>query len=151
MTVPVEVRVVADVPAEGVDQLLHDLRAIGLTPALRAVPVRRGGGELLWWVLLGLPLKPFLDALVQKFADDAYSQLKALVGNVLHRPRGPQDSRRVLELSDNTRHLRVELESDLPLDAYQQLFLVNFSNITQGRLRYDRSSKEWRVERDEWE
>jgi hypothetical protein len=149
MTVPVDIHVTADVPPEGVDQLLHDVRAIGLDPTLKAVPMRRGGvNDLLWQVLLALPAQIFFEVLVQKFADEAYSQLKVLVGKALHRRCEPQDCSRVLMLQDKTTGLRVVLESDLPLDAYQQLFLVNLSSITPGLLRYDQNRKEWRAEPD---
>ncbi|MGH3784976.1 MAG: hypothetical protein ACRDRG_00120 [Pseudonocardiaceae bacterium] len=148
MTIPVAVHVTADVPPEDADQLLHDVRALGLEPTFKAVPVRRGVSDLLWLVLLYLPVKPFLEHLAQEFADDAYAQLKALVGKALHGRRELPDSRRVLELRDETEGLRVELESDLPLEAYRQLFGLDLSS-TRGRLRYNRSKKEWRTEPDE--
>jgi len=148
MTLPVAVHVTPDVSPEDADQLLHDIHALGLDPTLKAVPTRRGVSDLLWLVLLALPVKPFLEHLTQKFADDAYAQLKALVGKALHRQREQQKDRRVLVLEDDAKRLQVELESDLPLEAYRQLFEVSLSS-TQGRLHYDRSRKEWRAEPDE--
>lgn len=150
MTLPVAVHVTADVSPEDVDQFLHNVRVIGLDPTLKAVPTRRGVSDLAWLVLLALPMKPFFEVLVQRFASDAYSQLKGLVGKVLHRQREPQDGGRALVLQDNTTGLQVVLESDLPLEAYQQLFLVNLSSIRRGPLHYDRSRREWRAELDEW-
>jgi hypothetical protein len=148
MTPPVAVHVAADVRPEDAQQFLHDIRALGFDPTLKTVATRRGVSDLVWVVLLALPVKPFLEHLAQKFADDAYSQLKALVDKVVHRRREPPDSRRALVLRDDTRHFRVELEPDLPLEAYRQLFGMDLSSM-RGRLHYDRSSRQWRAEPDE--
>ncbi|MCA1672536.1 MAG: hypothetical protein LC799_10145 [Actinobacteria bacterium] len=148
---PVTLHVASGVPQEVVEQFLDDIRVIGLDPVLKAVPARRGLSDIAWLVLLALPLKPFFEALVQNCAGDAYLQLKYLAGKVLNRQRESGDGGRVLVLQDNTTGLQIVLESELPLEAYQQLFLVNFSGISRGPLHYDRKRGQWRAELDEWE
>ncbi|MGH3670021.1 MAG: hypothetical protein ACRDSH_05225, partial [Pseudonocardiaceae bacterium] len=91
MTISVVVRVAPEVSPEAVDQLMDDLRALGFDPTCRAVAVRRGAGEVISFVLLVLPVKVFFDAFTTRFADDAYSKLKALVGKVLRRRGEPED------------------------------------------------------------
>lgn len=146
MTVPVVIYVPADAPAEDVDQLLDDVRAIGLDPTLKAVPTRRGVSVLFWLVLLAVPVKPFFEELSRKFADDAYARLKSLVGKALSRQRTPHDDSRVLVLQDTATGLTIALESDLPLTAYQQLFGMDHpTTLPPGTLRYDQNSQEWRA------
>lgn len=151
MTFPVAVHVTADVPPEDVDQLLDDLRAIGLNPTPQLVPTRRGVGDLPWLVLLALPMKLFFETLMQELAGDAYSRLKAIVGRVLSRHREPEDGRRVLVLEDTTTGLRVMLKPDLPPEGYQRLFRTDLSAFARGPLHYDRRRQQWRSELDEWE
>lgn len=148
---PVTLHVASGVPQEVTEQFLDDIRVIGLDPVLKAVPARRGLSDIPWLVLLALPMKPFFEALVQNCAGDAYLQLKSLVGKVLHRQRESGNGSRVLVLQDNTTGLQVVLESELPLEAYQQLFQVNFSSIRRGPLHYDGKRGGWRAELDEWE
>ncbi len=144
MTVPVDIHYTAVVSA-GVDQLLDDARALGLDPTPKPVPTRRGVSDLLWVVLLVVPVKPFLDSLTQKFADDAYVTLKSFVGKALSRRRAPHDDDQVLMLRDDPTGLEIVLESDLPLAAYRQLFGTDLSAL-RGTLRYDRSRREWHAE-----
>jgi len=151
MTAPVTVRVAADVPPEDLDQLLGDLRAIGLNPQLRPVATRRGVSDLPWLVLLALPMKLFFETLMQQLAGDAYLRLKTIAARVLHGQHGSEDNRRVLVLEDTTTGLLVMLEPDLPPEAYQRLFHTDLSAFARGPLHYDRSRQQWRSELDEWE
>jgi hypothetical protein len=143
MTVPVDVHVTSDVSLEALDQLFGDLRAIGLDPTRRVVPTRRGI-ELTWLVLLALPMKLFVDTLVQQLAGDVYSRLKVIIDDVFRRSRKGAKTRDVLVLQDLDTHLLVEFEPDLTVEAYRQLFQIDLASVTQGPLRYDRNRREWR-------
>lgn len=149
MAVPVTVHIAA-APPDGVDQFVNDIRTIGLEPTVRTVPTRRGVSDFAW-LILALPIKAFFETLVEQFAGDAYARLKTLTGTALRHHGDTRDNRRVMLLQDSTTGLQVVLESDLPLAAYRQLFLVNLPDFAQGPLRYDRDERGWRAQLDDRE
>jgi hypothetical protein len=130
-------------------ELLLEFEAIGLSADLREVSPRRSIGEIAWLALVLVPLKPFFDQIAKDFTDDSYRHLKTLVGKILGRRTQPRKSPQVLVLQDSTTGIQVVLESDLPEQAYQQLFGFDLTTIRRGPLHYDRHHNRWRSELDE--
>lgn len=152
VVLPAEVLVAADVPDEDHDQLIDDLRSLGLDPTARRALRRRGISDIPPWVVfIALPLQPFLNALIENLAGDAYQRLKASIVRVFrHRHElGTEAGARVVVLADTVTGVQVVLEPDLPAKSYQQLLRFDLSTITRGPVRYDRGEGRWRCELDE--
>jgi hypothetical protein len=132
MSEPLEAHVLVDaeLPA-GQERLLVDVfDQLGVIAHTRVVPPRRGVAELNWLVLASLPLQAFLGTVGTKFADDAYRQLKALLGRLVHGDRFTPGGQRPMVLRDDDTGLELVLEPDLPDEGY-------------------RHQRRWRSERDE--
>ncbi|GAA2786157.1 hypothetical protein [Saccharopolyspora taberi] len=107
----------------------------------------RSVAEFSWIVLAALPLHAFLSGLGSEAVKDIYGGVKSLA----RRKGGKQDGdRRIpLVLQDSDSKLRIVLEEDLPIEAYQQLVGLDLSAFRSGPLHYDRHRGAWRSELDE--
>lgn len=95
-------------------------------------------------VALAVPLVPFFKSFMSKAGEDAYLGLRNFVRDRL-KARG--DDRLILE--DTETHLQVELTTELPDQAFQQLLQVEPAELArpdgqiQARLRWDASTGHW--------
>lgn len=109
-----EVLLAEKISPEDAAELGREFETIGLSAQLREKGLYRSLGEIAWFALMLLPLKPFFDKLTEDFAGDAHKQLTTLVGKLLHRTKPATDTPRVLVLQDSTTGIEIVLESDLP-------------------------------------
>ncbi|MGH3430202.1 MAG: hypothetical protein ACRDQZ_21980 [Mycobacteriales bacterium] len=149
MSLPTEVLIAETISAEEATQLVEDFETIGLTADLREVSPRRSMGDIAWFVLAALPLRPFLDKLAEDFATNAYERLKTFVTRLFRRRRSSTGMRQLLVLQDTLTGVQVVLEPDLPPESYQQLLHLDLSVIRRGPLHYDLRRGQWRSELDE--
>jgi hypothetical protein len=135
--------------------LLDVLAGCGASTQVETIPVHRGEGAALTWIVLAvLPLQAFLAALGSKMADDAYAQVRTLVKRLAagrRRPAGagPAQPPAPLVLLDRSTGLRIVLEADLPAEAYRQLTALDLSQFGTGPVHYDLARGRWRSELDE--
>jgi hypothetical protein len=137
--------------------LLDVLAGCGASTRVETLPVHRGEGAALTWIVLAvLPLQAFLAALGSKMADDAYAQVRTLVKRLAagRRPpagaeAGPAQPPAPLVLLDRGTGLRIVLEADLPVEAYRQLTALDLSQFGTGPVHYDLARGRWRSELDE--
>ncbi len=135
--------------------LLDVLAGCGASTQVETIPVHRGEGAALTWIVLAvLPLQAFLAALGSKMADDAYAQVRTLVRRLAagRRPpagAGPARQPAPLVLLDRGTGLRIVLEADLPAEAYRQLTALDLSQFGTGPVHYDLARGRWRSELDE--
>ena len=113
------------------------------------MPPRRSLGDIAWFALVAVPLKPFYEQLAKDFATDAHCRLKTLTGKILGRTEKPTGSPQVLVLQDSTTGVQVVLEPDLPDEAFEQLLVFDLAAIRRGPLHYDRHRRQWRSELNE--
>ena len=133
----VEVHVDEYVAAEDEAALVSCLSDLGLAPSapVRVQPPVRA--EILWQVLVTLPLTGFLTAIGTKLGTDTYQQLVAVVRRLFaHRPAP-------MVLRDVETGVEVVIERDLPDVAYLQLPTLDLSGC-RGTVRYDRDRGRWR-------
>jgi hypothetical protein len=132
--------------------LTAGLAALGLTVArTRTARAHRGPGDLPWLVLLALPVQAFLSGLGAAAVEDSWRALRALVHRAAHRraPTGGAPLPRPLVLHDQPSGLRIVLEPELPVEAYEQLLALDLTRYRHGPLHYDRALGRWRSELDE--
>jgi hypothetical protein len=148
---PLEADVLVDsqVSADQEHLLVDAFGSLGVTARTRVVPPRRGVSELNWLVLVSLPLQAFLGSVGAKLADDAYGELKRLVGRLLHRDQPTSVGQRPMVLRDVVTGVQVVLEPNLPDEGYRQLFGLDLSEFQVGPVHYDRQEGRWRSELDE--
>lgn len=147
----VELLLCQQITAEQEHGLRADFTGWGYPVRTRRALPHRGPEQLGWLVLVALPLHAFLAGLGTEAVSDAYQGLKRLASR-LPRSRGPgpgRDRPGVLVLQDARSELRVVLEADLPVRAYQQLLELDLSDYRFGPLHYDRTQARWRSELDE--
>ncbi|MFD5796373.1 hypothetical protein ACFWIO_23145 [Streptomyces diastatochromogenes] len=122
------------------------LTTLGFTPRVRELPRRRAAGQLVWMVLVSVPLHTFLRAVTDKAATDAYRCLQEAVRAL--RTRSDETPHPVV-FQDPDNGLRIVLEPDLPAEAYQQLLALDLTQYRLGPLHYDKAQSRWRSELDE--
>jgi hypothetical protein len=115
---------------------------IDVAATTRSAPTQRTLDGAEWLVLAILPLQAFLSGLGSKLAEDAYHELKDVVGRILRRSN-PGWRERALVLQDTATGLEVVLEPDLPTEAYRRLVELDLSDFRRGPVRYDRSRNAW--------
>ena len=151
MTEPLEVDLILSdaMPTDVGEEVRRFFDALGADVRVRSVPTRRDLGQVPWLALATVPLAALVKALVGRAAEDAYDHLKALVGRLRSRADGSDGHRFPLVLQDPVSRLRIVLEHDLPLGAYQKLVELDLSQFKRGPLHFDRQRSEWRSEVDE--
>jgi hypothetical protein len=149
MPLSTDVLVVGTLSTEDADRLGQAFGDVGLAAELRQVPPRRSVGDFAWMLLAVLPLRPFFDQLVHDVAADAYKALKRLVGTVVRRGDQAAELPELVVLQDASTGIQVVLESDLPDEAYEQLFTLDLGTFRRGPVHFDRHRRVWRSELDE--
>jgi hypothetical protein len=95
-----------------------------------------------WHLTVGLivyPLGAFITAVAAAAGEDAWRSLKRLVSNLYEARRGKGKSDGVIHLE--APGIRVELDDDLPDEAYQALAR---GDLSDGLYAWDRERGEWR-------
>ena len=129
-------------------QLVTVFREFGFDTTSRRTLAHRGMSELTWLVLAALPLQAFLSGLGSEAVKDIYAAVKKLAKN--RTKKAPAEAGAVpMVLQDANSELRIVLEPDLPVKAYQQLTALDLSAYRIGPLHYDRQRSRWRSELDE--
>jgi hypothetical protein len=95
------------------------------------------------WVVLTVPLLPFLHSFMSKAGEDAYLALKEFIRRRL------KGEREGVLLEDADTHICVQLTAELPDEAFQQLLRIDpaevgrSDNPSQSRLRWDPLEGDW--------
>jgi hypothetical protein len=133
----VEIHVDENVAAEDEAALVSCLSALGLAPSapVRVQPPVRA--DVVWQVLVTLPVTGFLTAIGTKLGTDAYQQLVVAARRLFSRRPEP------MVLRDLETGVAVVIERDLPDAAYLQLPTLDLS-ACRGTVRYDRDAGRWR-------
>jgi len=133
-------------PALADDQvdLARMFRLLGVTPNIAVAPPLRSG-DLTWLVLASLPLAAFLNALGTKIGEESYAGLRELVVKASSRPRRIHGSPPALLLHDERTGTVIELDSNLPDEAYRALLEEDLSKNAGARLRYDVARRRWQA------
>lgn len=122
---------------------------LGGVGRVRRQPAHRGADGLAWLMLASLPLQGFLTGLGGRVADDAFAGLQKLAARLHLRSDRQADRVVPLILADVHSGLRIALDADLPIEAYQQLRELDLTKYRIGPLHYDRAGGRWRSELDE--
>ena len=137
-----------EIADELAQQLVATFREFGFDTTFRRTLTHRGLSELSWLVLAALPLQAFLSGLGSEAVKDIYASVKKLAKNRTKKNRDTHGAV-PLVLQDSNSELKIILEPDLPVEAYQQLAGLDLSRYRIGPLHYDRQRKLWRSELDE--
>jgi hypothetical protein len=144
----VELLVDREVTDELEQQLAATFSGFGFHTECRRQLTHRGVSELGWLVLAALPLHAFLSGLGSEAVKDIYASVKKLAKRKIEQGTKPVD-RFPLVLQDSHSGLRIVLEDELPVEAYQQLINLDLTAYRVGPLHYDRHRRAWRSELDE--
>lgn len=146
---PAELLVGTDVTAADEERLVQLLSGLGVRAEARRTLAYRGPAGLDWLVLVSLPLDGFLSGLGSEAVRGCYEEVKRLAKRLTGRTANPGSTPVPLILEDSATGLRIVLESDLPIEAYQELPRLNLADYHAGPLHYDRYRRAWRSELDE--
>lgn len=130
-------------------QLVATFNRVGFATECRRKLADRDAAELSWLVLAALPIHAFLSGLSSEAAKDVYASVKALTRRKGKGGAHDSDRRIPLVLQDSDSGLRIVLEEDLPIEAYQLLIGLDLAAYQVGPLHYDRYRGVWRSELDE--
>ncbi|THV39839.1 hypothetical protein [Glycomyces buryatensis] len=132
-----------ELPPDVESEWIAVLRENGFEAEAHRQAAHRSPTGLDWLLLLSLPLQAFVAALGSEAMHDLYRGLK-------DRLRGrDRDVPKPMVLEDSDTGLRIILEADLPPEAFERLFEMNFEDFDSGPLHYDRYRRIWRSELDE--
>ncbi|MDC0772721.1 hypothetical protein [Streptomyces sp. HD] len=135
--------------AEQQATLYEGLAGLGVR-AQGAVVGNYRSATLTWMVLVVLPLSGFLQECGKNLAQDAYRELKGVIGGALRRTTGtapePEpvvEDDPVLMLEDAETTVRLVFTPDLPDDAFRQLFDLDLSSSPGRTMRYVSERNRW--------
>ena len=137
-----------EIADELAQQMVAAFQEFGYDTTFRRPLAHRGVTELSWLMLAALPLQAFLSGLGSEAVKDMYANVKKLSMNRLTKNAGATGAR-PLVLQDSHSELKIILEPDLPVAAYQDLTSLDLSAYRIGPLHYDRQRRVWRSELDE--
>jgi hypothetical protein len=145
---PAELLVGTDVTADDEERLVQLLLELGVRAQARRTLAYRGPA-LDWLVLVSLPLNGFLSGLGSEAVRGCYEEVRRLARRLTGRAADQGKAPVPLILEDSATGLRIVLEADLPIEAYQELPRLNLADYQAGPLHYDRYRGAWRSELDE--
>lgn len=147
MSSPTDAAVVSVVHAvadrDAAQVLVHELERVGIPARPVARQTERSGGELALVVLLAIPVAAFIKAYAESLGQSLGRATAESMHQLVQRIAGGDDGtkRRRIVVRDQPRGIDIEIDPELPAEAYE--LLVALDPQQPGTFRYERVRAEW--------